>query len=262
MPIDAPESAARPAEDAATPRDGAARAARSRDIRSTKPRQVRPKTEGWQQQKGADGRPLLQFASPKRGKPPVHMVDLTPEQRVEKVKELGLPGFRAKQLEKHYFQHWTHDPADMTDLPAAGREEFVHGMLPALLTEVRRLETDRGDTIKFLWKLHDGALVESVLMRYPGRITLCVSSQAGCAMACCLLAACTGRWSTARASGQQPALPVAAQRARGIRDGMEIANKACGTRVPELRRRAIPGCRAARCRRSRRRPATCWRRGR
>ncbi|HVL61396.1 MAG TPA: 23S rRNA (adenine(2503)-C(2))-methyltransferase RlmN [Microbacterium sp.] len=147
-------------------------------------RQVRPKTEGWQQKKDADGKPLLQFASPKRGKPPVHMADFTPEQRVEKVKELGLPGFRAKQLEKHYFQHWTHNPADMTDLPAEGREEFVHGMLPALLTEVRRLETDRGDTIKFLWKLHDGALVESVLMRYPGRITLCVSSQAGCGMNC------------------------------------------------------------------------------
>ncbi len=153
-------------------------------VRATKPRQVRPATEGWTQQKDATGRPLLQFASPKRGKPPVHLADLTPEQRVEKVKELGLPGFRAKQLEKHYFTHYTHDPAEMTDLPASGREELVHGMLPPLLTEVRRLQTDSGDTVKFLWKLHDGALVESVLMRYPGRITLCVSSQAGCGMNC------------------------------------------------------------------------------
>jgi 23S rRNA (adenine2503-C2)-methyltransferase len=153
-------------------------------VRATKPRQVRPATEGWSQKKDAEGRPLLQFASPKRGKPPVHLADLTPAERVEKVKELGMPGFRAKQLEKHYFQHFTHDPADMTDLPAAGRDDFVHGVLPSLLTEVRRLETDRGDTIKFLWKLHDGALVESVLMRYPGRITLCVSSQAGCGMNC------------------------------------------------------------------------------
>ena len=72
----------------------------------------------------------------------------------------------------------------MTDLPAGQRDELVAGMLPPLLTEVRRLETDRGDTIKFLWRLHDGALVESVLMRYPGRITLCVSSQAGCGMNC------------------------------------------------------------------------------
>jgi 23S rRNA (adenine2503-C2)-methyltransferase len=145
---------------------------------------VRPRTEGWTQRTDADGKPLLQFAAPKRGMPPVHLADLTPEQRVEKVKELGMPGFRAKQLETHYFQHCTSDPAAMSDLPASGREEFVSAMLPNLLTEVRRLETDKGDTIKFLWKLHDGALVESVLMRYPGRITLCVSSQAGCGMNC------------------------------------------------------------------------------
>ncbi|MFB7894394.1 23S rRNA (adenine(2503)-C(2))-methyltransferase RlmN [Microbacterium sp. NPDC056044] len=164
--------------------DSPVRTTRSPSRSEKQARQVRPATEGWTQKKDAEGRPLLQFASPKRGKPPVHLADLTPEQRVEKVKELGLPGFRAKQLEKHYFQHWTHHAADMTDLPAEGRDEFVHGMLPPLLTEVRRLETDRGDTIKFLWKLHDGALVESVLMRYPGRITLCVSSQAGCGMNC------------------------------------------------------------------------------
>jgi 23S rRNA (adenine2503-C2)-methyltransferase len=145
---------------------------------------VRPKTEGWSQKKDADGRPLLQFASPRRGKPPVHLADLTPDERVAKVMELGMPGFRAKQLEKHYLNHYTSDAADMTDLPASGREELVAGLLPLLLTEVRRLETDRGDTIKFLWRLHDGALVESVLMRYPGRITLCVSSQAGCGMNC------------------------------------------------------------------------------
>ncbi|MGW9114890.1 23S rRNA (adenine(2503)-C(2))-methyltransferase RlmN [Microbacterium sp. NPDC055683] len=151
---------------------------------STGVRQVRPRTEGWQQQKDDSGRPLLQFASPKRGKPPVHLADLAPEERTAKLKELGLPGFRAKQLAKHYFTHHTSDAADMTDLPAAGREELVAGLLPPLLTEVRRLQTDGGDTIKFLWKLHDGALVESVLMRYPGRITLCVSSQAGCGMNC------------------------------------------------------------------------------
>ena len=106
----------------------------SSPVRATKPKQVRPATEGWTQKKDAEGRPLLQFASPKRGKPPVHMADLTPEERVAKVKELGMPGFRAKQLEKHYFQHWTHDPADMTDRPAEGRDESVHGMVPSRLT--------------------------------------------------------------------------------------------------------------------------------
>src|SRR5699024_12403780 len=51
-------------------------------------------------------------------------------------------------------------------------------------TEVRRLRTENGDTIKFLWRLFDGALVESVLMRYRNRVTLCVSSQCGCGMNC------------------------------------------------------------------------------
>jgi len=60
----------------------------------------------------------------------------------------------------------------------------VAQVLPNLLSEVRRLRTDDGKTIKFLWKLFDGALVESVLMRYPNRITLCISSQAGCGMNC------------------------------------------------------------------------------
>jgi 23S rRNA (adenine2503-C2)-methyltransferase len=146
--------------------------------------QVRPTTEGWKQQLDPTGRPMLQFASPKRGKPPVHLADLTAEERVARVKELGLPGFRAKQLMTHYFTHYTSDAAAMTDLPADRREELVAGLLPPLLTETRRLETDKGDTIKFLWKLHDGALIESVLMRYPGRITLCISSQAGCGMNC------------------------------------------------------------------------------
>ena len=52
------------------------------------------------------------------------------------------------------------------------------------MTPLRTLEADRGTTRKTLWKLFDGALVESVLMRYPDRATMCVSSQAGCGMAC------------------------------------------------------------------------------
>jgi len=147
-------------------------------------KQVRPRTEGWSQKLGPDGRPLLEFTQKRRGQPPVHFVDLTPEERIEKVKELGFPAFRAKQLANHYFVHYTDDAADMTDLPKDGKEKLVSELFPPLLTEVKRLQTDKGDTIKFLWKLFDGALVESVLMRYPNRITLCVSSQAGCGMNC------------------------------------------------------------------------------
>lgn len=147
-------------------------------------KQVRPRTEGWKQKLGPDGRPLLEFTQKRRGQPPVHFVDLTEEERIEKVKELGFPAFRAKQLANHYFVHYTDDANDMTDLPKDGKEKLVAELFPPLLTEVKRLQTDKGDTIKFLWKLFDGALVESVLMRYPNRITLCVSSQAGCGMNC------------------------------------------------------------------------------
>src|SRR4051794_37405850 len=117
-------------------------------------------------------------------KPPRHLADLTPAERKARLEELGLPGFRARQLSTHYFARLVDDPAEMTDLPAGQREELVQGLLPELMTPLRTLEADRGTTRKTLWKLFDGALVESVLMRYPGRTTVCVSSQAGCGMAC------------------------------------------------------------------------------
>lgn len=131
-------------------------------------------------------RPLpLVFDEPKgRGKPPRHLADLDPAERKELVSGLGLPGFRAKQLSTHYFSRLVDDPAEMTDLPAAERDQLVERLLPRLMTPVRTMEADKGTTQKTLWRLFDGALVESVLMRYPDRVTMCVSSQAGCGMAC------------------------------------------------------------------------------
>lgn len=72
----------------------------------------------------------------------------------------------------------------MTDLPAAVRSALAGELLPRLLTEERGLACDNGATRKTLWRLFDGALVESVLMKYPDRVTMCVSSQAGCGMGC------------------------------------------------------------------------------
>ncbi|RHW27801.1 dual-specificity RNA methyltransferase RlmN [Nocardioides immobilis] len=127
----------------------------------------------------------LVLAEPRgRQKPPRHLADLAPDERKAHLVDLGLPGFRAKQLSTHYFARLVDDPAAMTDLPAAQREELVAALLPDLMTPIRTLEADRGTTRKTLWRLFDGALVESVLMRYPGRVTMCVSSQAGCGMAC------------------------------------------------------------------------------
>jgi 23S rRNA (adenine2503-C2)-methyltransferase len=74
-------------------------------------------------------------------------------------------------------------PAEMTDLPGVLRDELEQALTPAL-TEVSRRTADEGQTTKWLWALHDGARVETVLMEYPDRVTVCVSTQAGCAMAC------------------------------------------------------------------------------
>ncbi|RYJ01368.1 MAG: dual-specificity RNA methyltransferase RlmN, partial [Actinomycetales bacterium] len=119
-----------------------------------------------------------------RAKPPRHLADLSPEERKEQAEKLGLPAFRLKQVSHHYFARLQRDPEAMTDLPAAQRDAIAEALLPTLLTPVRTQEADKGTTRKTLWRLFDGALVESVLMRYSERATLCVSSQAGCGMAC------------------------------------------------------------------------------
>jgi len=123
-----------------------------------------------------------------RGKPPRHFVDLRPDERGAAVSALGEPAFRARQLATHYFTHLTVDPAAMTDLPAASRERLTGALFPPLLRATRTLTADAGTTVKTLWHLFDGARVESVLMRYPDRATLCVSSQAGCGLACAFCA--------------------------------------------------------------------------
>ena len=74
-------------------------------------------------------------------------------------------------------------PADITTMPKALRERIARD-LPTSLTQVVRRVSDGGDTVKYLWELHDGSRIETVLMLYPDRVTVCVSSQAGCAMAC------------------------------------------------------------------------------
>ena len=126
----------------------------------------------------------LQLRPTRRGKPPAHLADLTLDERAEAVRDMGLPAFRAKQLSKHYFEHFTTDPDDMTDLPKGDRSALVERFFPTLLTKVSQQSADQGMTQKFLWRLFDGSLVESVLMRYSNRITLCISSEAGCGMNC------------------------------------------------------------------------------
>ena len=126
----------------------------------------------------------IALKAPRRTKPPKHIADFDMAGRREFLKELGYQHFRASQLSKHYFERLVNDPAQMTDLPAQDRDEIVSRAMPQLLTPVRTLEADGGDTLKVVHRLFDGALIESVIMRYDNRVTMCISSQAGCGMNC------------------------------------------------------------------------------
>ena len=95
-----------------------------------------------------------------------------------------MPAFRADQLSHHYFGAPDARPGD-DDRPARrGARDARAGAAAAAAHRRWEQACDGGATRKTLWRAHDGALVESVLMGYPDRVTVCVSSQAGCGMAC------------------------------------------------------------------------------
>ncbi|KAA8959874.1 23S rRNA (adenine(2503)-C(2))-methyltransferase RlmN [Mycobacterium sp.] len=129
-------------------------------------------------------RQQLRFDAPRRARPPRHLADLDAAGRVAAVAELGLPSFRADQLAHHYYGRLVADPRQMSDLPAAIRDRVAAALFPQLLTASRDITCDAGQTRKTLWRAVDGTGLESVLMRYPRRHTVCISSQAGCGMAC------------------------------------------------------------------------------
>jgi 23S rRNA (adenine2503-C2)-methyltransferase len=111
---------------------------------------------------------------------PTTRYDVTREQLADLL--AGTPRYRVDQVWSGLYERLG-EPATWTDLPKAMRESLAD-QLPAALTHVTESVSDRGDTVKFLWELDGGSRIETVLMLYRDRATVCVSSQAGCAMAC------------------------------------------------------------------------------
>ena len=148
------------------------------------PRQVMPTDQLPEGATSSDARPVLRFQAIRRTKPTDHLADFDLAGRKKFLKNNGFPPFRADQLSRHYFTHLTTDCAQMTDLPALGREKLTELAFPPLIEPVLVRSGDNGMTRKYLWRLFDGAEVESVLMRYPSRATLCISCEVGCGMAC------------------------------------------------------------------------------
>src|SRR3977135_3789343 len=126
----------------------------------------------------------LGFDPPRSAMPPRHFADLDEAGRAAAVTDLGLPAFRGKQVANQYYGRLIADPHLMTDLPAAVRDQVADALFPRLLDAVREIECDAGETRKMLWRGGEGPTCESVLLRSPRRTTVCISSQAGCGMAC------------------------------------------------------------------------------
>jgi 23S rRNA (adenine2503-C2)-methyltransferase len=119
------------------------------------------------------------------------LYDLDAGQLEALVAEAGEPPYRARQLAHWLDDRRQPDPARMSDLPGALRARLADRFATAGLALERQQSGDGGWTHKFLFRLPGGDAVESVLMLYPpargasaGRATLCISTQAGCAMGC------------------------------------------------------------------------------
>ena len=106
-------------------------------------------------------------------------------------KEMGQPGFRAKQV-----YTWLHKGVrsyeEMTNLPKSLRDTLAERYPIQAPEVVRRQESARDGTIKYLWRLADGNCVETVLMRYHYGNTVCISTEVGCAMGCAFCASTIG----------------------------------------------------------------------
>jgi 23S rRNA (adenine2503-C2)-methyltransferase len=176
----------------------------------------------------------LVFDPPRRAMPPRHLADLDEDARTAAVADLGLPAFRGKQLANQYYGRLIADPRQMTDLPAAVRAQIADALFPKLLDAVREIECDAGETRKMLWRAVDGATFESVLMRYPQRNTVCISSQAGCGMACPFCA--TGQGGLQRNLSTAEILEQVRSAAVELRDrdGEPIAQAARGGRLSNI----------------------------
>ena len=150
---------------------------------------------------------------------PVTAYGLTLPELEAKAVELGEPAFRGRQIAR-----WLYDPArlatsyeQMTDLPAALRTKLAAELPIQSLTRVRELQTDNGDTIKSLYRAHDGQLLETVLMLYRDRATVCVSCQVGCAVGCAFCATGLGGLMRNLTAGEMVEQTVnAARRAREL----------------------------------------------
>ena len=116
---------------------------------------------------------------------------LSLEELKTELQAMELPSFRARQI-----YTWLHRGVrsfnEMTDLPKTLREALSERYLLTVPEVVRRQQSALDGTVKYLWRLHDGNCVETVLMKYHHGNTVCISSEVGCPMGCAFCASTIG----------------------------------------------------------------------
>ncbi len=135
----------------------------------------------------------------------------------------GQPAYRSRQLWEAMHQRGE-EPGAVSSLPAAVRTALAQepSLRPALELAAES-EADDGETVKWLWRLAGGATVETVLMHYRDRTTVCVSTQAGCAMACSFCATGQAGFTRHLTTGEIVEQVVRAQR-RARESGRRLGN--------------------------------------
>ena len=153
----------------------------------------------------------------RRADRPASFYDLPLDELEGRLREAGQPGYRARQLFDWAYAKLAPDYAAMTNIPAALRAELGETLPLAAMTPLRELVTDDGETIKTLYRTDDGQLVETVLMLYRERATVCVSCQVGCAVGCTFCATGLGGLTRNLSAGEMVVQTVdAARRAKEL----------------------------------------------
>ena len=154
---------------------------------------------------------------------PVTFFDLPLEKLEERVVALGGEAYRARQMYTWAYGHLAPGYDEMANVPADLREKFAAELPFGSMKLVRESASADGDTYKLLYSTFDGQFVETVLMLYPDRATVCVSCQVGCAVGCAFCATGLGGLTRNLTAGEIVQQTVdAARRARAL--GRSLTN--------------------------------------
>lgn len=143
---------------------------------------------------------------------PLTFYDLTLDELAEHLATVGQKPYRARQMYHWAYQQLVGSYDQMNVIPKSLRAELTESLPLTFLEPVQEIQTDDGETLKLLFRTHDGNHIETVLMFYPDRVTVCVSCQIGCAVGCSFCA--TGMMGLTRnlSAGEMVGQVVAAAR--------------------------------------------------